>query len=554
MPDDHGALVSHLAVLLAVGVAGALVAGARRWYAQVLAYLVERDIRRRLVAHLYGLHLGFHLETPTGVLLSRTGSDLLQIQQPFIGIPMVLSSIVMLVGAVILLAFVNLPLTLVALTPTALILLVAIRFNRRMGPGSEQLSQQLAGMSATVQESISGMGAVKGLGSEKAELDRLRRGTDRVYDAAISLTRVRATYLPLFDFLPALGLVATLWLGSRLVENGSLTLGELVLFNSYVLLLVGPLRMVGMTLSQLQRALTSASLIGDLLDVVPDVDDPADPVPLTGPAERGRGELRLEGVEFRYPGATEPTLRGLDLTVAAGETVAVVGMTGSGKTTLATLVPRLHDPTAGRVLVDGVDVRTASLSDVRSAVGVVFEDTWLFAGTIADNIRWGTPAAGIHDVEAAARAAGAHDFVVELDEGYETVVGERGVGLSGGQRQRIALARTLLSPAPILVLDSATSAVDAVKEVEIRDALVRLAGDRTILLIAHRATMIELADRVVLLHDGRIVDTGTHDELLSRSTLYRRVLARPDREAAPAAEPDEPDGPVGPVGPVELVS
>lgn len=543
VPNDRAALVSGIVLLLAVGIVGALIAGLRRWYAQVLAFLVERDIRRRLVTHLYRLHLGFHLETPTGVLISRTGSDLLQIQQPFIGIPMVLSSITMLLGAIVLLALVNVPLTLVALTPTALILVVAVRFNRRLGPRSEVLQQGLARLSGGVQESISGMGAVKGLGSERAELDRLRRGTDEVYDAAIGLSRIRATYLPLFDFLPALGLISTLWLGSVLVQRGSLTLGELVLFNAYVLMLVGPLRLVGMTLSQLQRALVSAALIGELLDVEPELVDPPRPVRLPGVA----GELRLEGVEFTYPGASAPSLRGVDLTLAAGETVAVVGTTGSGKTTLAALVPRLHDPTAGRVLIDGVDLRDAALDDVRGAVGVVFEDTRLFTGTIRDNIRWGVPAASEDDVRAAARAAGAHDFVADLDDGYDTLVGERGAGLSGGQRQRLALARALLAPARILVLDSATSAVDAVKEVEIRDSLARITRDRTTLLIAPRATMIELADRIVLLHEGRVCDSGTHAELLSRSALYRRVLAHADDPAgeAPMVVDDEP--------PVELV-
>jgi ATP-binding cassette, subfamily B, bacterial len=550
--EDRSALAREIALLGLVGLVGALVAALRRWYAQLLAFLVERDIRRRLVRHLYGLHLGFHQQTSTGLLLSRTGSDLLQIQQPFIGIPMLLSSLLMFLGAVVLLALVNLPLMLVALSPTALILVVAVRFTRRLGPRSEELQHRTAALSGVVQESVAGVGAVKGLGAEAVELGRLGRRSDDVYDAAIGLARTRATHLPFFDFLPAVGLIATLWLGSVLVHRGSITLGELVLFNSYVLMLVGPLRMVGMTLSQLRRAVVSASLIGELLDRVPALVEPDHPVPLP---DRG-GELRLEDVEFTYAGAEEPSLRGVDLVVAPGETVAVVGATGSGKSTLAALVPRLHDPTSGRVLIDGVDLRDACLDEVRSIVSVVFEDTLLFSGSIADNIRYGVPDAAAEAVVAAARAAGADDFVVELPDGYDNVVGERGTGLSGGQRQRIALARALLAPSRILVLDSATSAVDATKELEIRDALAEFTRDRTTLLIAHRAATIELADRVVVLHEGRVVDGGTHHELLMRSALYRRILARAEQPdpVDPVVEPAAVTEPGDSGDDVELVS
>ena len=525
---DRRELAVGIAVVLGVGVVGALVAAFRRWYAQLLAFLVERDIRLRLVRHVYGLDLGFHRATPSGLIVSRTGTDLLQIQQPFIVIPMLLSSVVMFVGAAVLLVRIDPLLTVVALTPAALVLVVALRFTASLEPRSKALQDRLADLASGAEESISGIAAIKGLGAEAAELERLRGGIGRVHATAMQLTRVRARYLPLFDFLPAVGLTGTLWLGARMVAADEITLGQLVQFNAYVLLLVGPLRMVGMTLSQLQRALVSASLIGELLEVDPAIADPDDPEPLR--AERG--EVRFEGVGYSYPGSTEPALDGVDLVVRPGETVALVGATGSGKSTLVSLLARLDDVTEGRVLIDGVDVRAARLADVRKAVAMVFEDTLLFAGTLVDNIGFGAPHQPRDRVEEVSRAVGVHEFAAAAEGGYDAVVGERGAGLSGGQRQRVGLARALLADARILVLDSATSAIDAVTEAEIHRAITRAAGGRTTFLIAHRPSSIALADRVVLLHEGRIADAGSHAELLSRSALYRRVLAE-------AHQPDE---------------
>jgi ATP-binding cassette, subfamily B, bacterial len=449
-------------------------------------------------------------------------------------IPLLFSGLVMLLGAIAVLSLVSVPLMLVSLSPTAAILVVSVRFTGRLGPQSQAVQRELAATSAEVGEAFTGMASIKGLGAEKAALAALQARTTRVFDATMGLTRLRASYLPFFDFLPIIGLVGALWYGSTLVQQGAITVGALVQANAYILLLSNPLRTVGTTVAQLQRALVSATLIGEILAVQPAITDPRHPVPLGAV----RGEIRFENIALRYEGSSVLALDGIDLVVAAGETVAVAGATGSGKSTLASLVPRLNDPTSGRVLIDGVDVRQARLADVRQArladvrvaSAVVFEDTLLFSGSIADNIGFANPGAGRERIEDAAGIAGAADFIGVLDDGYETVVGERGIGLSGGQRQRVGIARALLADAPILILDSATSAVDAVKEIEILSAL-RSAKRRTTLLIAHRPSTIALADRVVLMDAGRIADIGTHSELLSRSALYRRVLAHDDAAA-----------------------
>jgi ATP-binding cassette, subfamily B, bacterial len=524
--DRIGAVIGDSLLIAVVGAAGALAAALRRWWAQRLGFLVERDIRARLVRHAYRLHMGFHSEVASGVLVSRTSSDLLQIQQPFIMIPLLFSGLVMLLGAIVLLSAVSVPLMLVSLSPTALILVVSVRFTGRLGPQSQAVQQELAATSAEVGEVFTGMASIKGLGAEKTALAALQARTTRVFDTTMGLTRLRASYLPFFDFLPTIGLVGTLWYGSTLVEQGAISVGTLVQANAYILLLSNPLRTVGTTIAQLQRALVSATLIGEIVSVQPAITDPPHPVPL-GVV---RGEIRFENIALRYEGSSVLVLDGIDLVVAPGETVALAGATGSGKSTLASLVPRLNDPTSGRVLIDGVDVRQARLDDVRMASAVVFEDTLLFSGSIADNISFANPGVHRERIEDAAGVAGAADFIGVLDHGYETVVGERGIGLSGGQRQRVGIARALLADAPILILDSATSAVDAVKEIEILSAL-RSAKRRTTLLIAHRPSTLALADRVVLMDAGRIADIGTHAELLSRSALYRKVLAHDDATA-----------------------
>jgi ATP-binding cassette, subfamily B, bacterial len=318
--------------------------------------------------------------------------------------------------------------------------------------------------------------------------------------------------------------------GGHQVIDGNLSLGSLIAFNLYVGMLVWPLRMLGMIVAQAQRAVVSAERVNEILATDPLIRDPARPQALPP----GGGEVRFDGVRFGYGEEGRAVLDGLDLRVAPGESVALVGATGSGKSTVARLLSRFYDVDRGSVSIDGVDVRHLRLRQLRRSVGIVFEDTFLFSDTIAANIAFADPDTSHEAIERAARLAGAHDFVSRLPDGYATVIGERGFSLSGGQRQRIAIARAILADPRILVLDDATSAVDPTKEHEIRDALSTVMRGRTTLVIAHRPATIALADRVVLLDEGRVVATGTHDELLATEPRYREVLAAAAADEAPA--------------------
>jgi ATP-binding cassette subfamily B protein len=546
---NPGALGRAVASLLVIGVVGAALAGTRRYLAQSVAARIETDLRARLFSHLLRLDLGFHARWPAGQLVSRSATDLQQIQQPFVNIPITVSNAVMLLGATWLSLRIDPSLTLVALGPALLVFLVARRFTVRLGPRAHELQQSLGGLASTIEETIAGIRAIKGLGLESVERQRVGRQTEAVYSAAVHLNRVRARFMPMLELLPAVGLIGVLWFGGQRVLAGRMSVGSLVQVSYYVVMLVGPLRMTGVTVAQLQRAVVSADRIAALLAVSPRIaarvpgSSPPPPLPLAGPEAGTGGEIRFEEVEFGY-GDDPPLLRGLELHVRAGETVALVGATGAGKSTLAALIARFYDVRAGRITLDGQDVRDLPLGALRASIGMVFEDAFLFSGSVRDNIAFSAgslaasaPGAAQADVEAAAVAAGAHDFIVGLEHGYDTRVGERGLSLSGGQRQRITLARALLANPRVLILDAATDAVDAAKEEEIRQALLQVRGGRTTIVVAHRPATLRLADRVLVLEGGRIAEAGTHAALLSRSARYRQILAsgRDGAQTAPAA-------------------
>ena len=519
---QHGALLTYSLAIVAVGIVSAVCVGLRRWFAFGISYRAETDLRDRLFAHLQRLHFAFHDQAQTGQLMARAVTDLFQVQNFLVLIPITIGNALIVVAVVAILFSTNAGLAFLALVTLPIINVLAKRFGTRLHPVSMSIQQQLAGVSGVVEETVVGIRVIKGFGAEPIQERKLRSWVDRVFDRAIALGRLRASFMPLLDFFPALGLVAVLWYGGHQVLQHHLTIGELVAFMTYVLMLITPLRMLGMLIAQGQRAVASGERIDEILSTLPAIVDN----PKGRPMPPGQGELRFEDVTFAYaPGAT-PVLEHLNLIARPGEAVALVGATGSGKTTVARLVPRFYDVDGGRVTIDGADVRDVRLRDLRHAVGIVFEDTFLFSDSIRNNIAFADPHTSHENVERAARLAGAHDFIVELPEGYDTVIGEQGFSLSGGQRQRVALARAILADPRILILDDATSSVDPTKEHEIRDALATVMKGRTTIVIAHRPATVALADRVVLLDEGRVVADGTHEHLLATNEHYRHVLAQ----------------------------
>jgi ATP-binding cassette, subfamily B, bacterial len=522
IPGEGKVVTKFALLILLVGALQAAGTGLRRYCAFRISYRAETDLRQRLFAHLQRLHFAFHDHAQTGQLMARANSDIQQVNQVVILVPLTISNVLVLFGAITVMLLESVSLALLAMAALPLLGYAATRFSSRIAPISLQLQEELGDLSGVVEESVAGIRVVKGFGAERRQTRRLDAEADSVLDRALAAAKLRSGFIPLVDFLPALALVAILWYGGHLVLDGELQIGDLVQFNSYILMLIWPLRLGGMLVAQATRSSAAAGRIHEILETDSQVTDPARPKSLP---PGGTGELRFENVRFAY-GNGPAVLDDLDLTIRGGEAVAVVGATGSGKTTIARLLPRFYDVDEGRVLVDGIDVRDVRIHDLRRSIGIVFEDTFLFTDTVAENISFADPEAPMEAVHSAAELAGADEFVAALPEGYDTVIGEHGYSLSGGQRQRVAIARAVLADPRVLILDDATSSVDPTKEHEIRAALRQVMRNRTTLIIAHRAATIALADRVVLIDGGRIVAEGTHDELLATVPRYREVLAQ----------------------------
>ena len=517
---DQGKVIRLTLIMVAVGVVQAICTGLRRYAAFRIALRTETDLRHRLFAHLQRLHFAFHDQAQTGQLMARANTDIQQVQTVVILIPLTIASLLTMSGVLVIMLTKDVVLAVLALGALPLLNVAATRFSHRIAPVNLALQEELADVSGVVEESLSGIRVVKGFGAEQQQVRRLQAEADSVLDRSLAAARLRAGFMPLVDFLPTVSMVAILWYGGHQVLNGHLQVGDILAFNLYILMLIWPMRMMGMLVAQASRASAGAGRVHEILATDPAIADAAHAQPLGA----GTGGLRFEGVRFGY-GPSRSVLDGFDLEIAGGEAVAIVGATGSGKSTVARLVPRFYDVDAGRILLDGTDVRKLAMEQLRGAVGIVFEDTFLFSDTVRENIAFADPDAPMEQVERAARLAGASEFIDALPNGYDTVIGEHGFSLSGGQRQRIAIARAVLADPRILILDDATSSVDPTKEHEIRAALAEVMDGRTTLIIAHRPATIALADRVVLIGDGQVIASGTHDELLATSDAYRSVLA-----------------------------
>jgi ATP-binding cassette subfamily B protein len=528
------------AVLIAcAGVITGSFTALRRYVAFRESRLTETRLRERLLDHVLGLHVGFHDRAQTGQLMSRASSDLNQVQTFVVMIPLTMSNIALIAVVTGILFSTDPTLALVALAPLPFVNLTARRFSGRIHPAVLAVQQEQAQLATVVEETVSGVRVIKGFGAEQVMADRLEVEADDIQRVSLGAARIRATYLPFIDLLPAAGLIAVLGVGGHRVLSGDLTIGELVAFNFYVQLLVWPLRTIGMTVAFGQRAAAALERIDEVLGTVPEIVDPPHPREPVGGARIGA--VTFDDVRFGYePDA--PVLDGFSLDVAPGTSVALVGATGSGKSTVARLLVRFYDPQAGAIRLDGVDLRDLRVHDVRRSVGLVFEDTLLLHDTVAANIAFARPDADADTIRRAAELAGAADFIDDLPDGYDTVLGERGFSLSGGQRQRIAIARAVVSDPAVLVLDDATSAVDPSKEHEIRAAMRTVMDGRTTVVIAHRPGTIAMADQVVLVDGGRVVAAGSHDELLATEPRYRAVLA-----AARAEQRDQGDLDAAPV-------
>ena len=518
---DTGRVVPMVIALAVAGLLLGLGIGVRRYFSFRVSYRAEADLRNRMFEHIQRLAFSFHDVTSTGELMARASSDLGQVRLIFAMTPITVANLAMFLTVVTVLIVLDPILGAVVSLTVPTILLTARAYARRVIRLSFDVQQRLADLSRVVEDSIGGIQVTKSYGQESQEQAKLDHRADRIYDKATRLAGIRARFAPLFEVVPSVATVAVLWLGGVRVVAGQLSLGEFVAFTQYLALLNFPLRITGWFFAQLPRAAAASTRIQSLLSEAPEIADPARPEPLPP----GRGEVRFREVRFAYPGAA-PVLRGIDLIVPGGTSVALVGPTGAGKTTIAHLVPRFRDVDHGSITLDGADVRSVALEELRREVAVVFQETFLFSATVRDNIAFGDPSATDEQVRLAARLAQAHDFICDLPDEYDTTVGERGHSLSGGQRQRVALARAVLRDPRVLILDDATSSVDALVEAEMLAALEQVMRGRTTIIVAHRTSTLAIVDQVVFVDEGQIAAVGPHLDLLATVPRYGEVLAQ----------------------------
>jgi ATP-binding cassette subfamily B protein len=530
--EKNGPLLRWAVIIACLGVVTGILSGLRRYVAFRESRWAETLLRERLFGHVLGLNIGYHDKAQTGQLMSRASSDLMQIQAFIVMIPITLSNVIQIFAVATILFITDPVLAIVAMLPLPFVNISARRFSNRIHPISVAVQAEQAQLANVVEESVSGVRVVKGFGAEQVQFKKLEKEANDIFGEAMKAAKIRSNFLPAIDVLPALGAVGVLGVGGHRVLSGQISIGDLVAFNVYLTLLVWPLRNIGMIVALGQRAAAALVRIHEVLSTTSEITDPE--VPQTFATANATssatqlGAVKFDHVHFGYD-PTQPVLKNFNLEISAGESIAIVGSTGSGKSTVARLLLRFYDTNNGHVFIDGVDIRKIKLRELRQQIGVVFEDTVLFNDSVKSNIAFAKPNAAQADLERAAKLAGAHDFILQLPNGYDTIIGERGFSLSGGQRQRIAIARAIISDPRVLILDDATSAVDPSKEGEIRDAMRTVMSGRTTIVIAHRPGTIALAQRVVFIDDSTVAAIGKHEELVSTNARYREVLANMDQ-------------------------
>ncbi len=535
---DEGILVGNLSTILVMAAGLLGVALVRGLFSFAQGYLSEKasqgaayDMRNEIYGKLQTLSFSFHDQAQTGQLMTRVTSDVEMVRMfTGQGFLQLLGALFMFFGAAAVLILMNWRLALITLAILPLIFISFAIFIRRAQPLFANVQARLGALNTVLQENLAGVRVVKAFVREAYEAERYARANDELLEVNLQVVRVFSSAFPVILFIASLGTVAVVWYGGNQVIRGELSLGELVAFNTYLGLLMFPTFMLGMVTALVARAAASAKRIFEIVDAENDVTDRPSAMPLP-PVE---GRVAFEDVSFRYVGAERNVLEHASFIAEPGQTVAIVGTTGAGKSTIINLIPRFYDVTGGRVTIDGHDVRDVTIGSLRSQIGIVLQDTLLFSGTIRENIAYGAPDASLDEIVKVAQLAHAHDFILEQPEGYNTKIGEGGVGLSGGQMQRIAIARALLLVPQILILDDSTSSVDAETEHQIQRSLASLIGSRTTFIIAQRISTVRNADLILALDNARIVARGTHEELLATSALYGEIVASQLYDDVPA--------------------